>query len=139
MSWFKLHADFFADEFKRIALLIIEAVCNNSCLGHFVKKAFHPLVCHDAYARYFSVARVNNATLAHFINRISQLRIRYFRIVLFNGEISGVILSIEIMIPADNGGIDKTLYEIRIAGLSLRAYQLSLNMNHSHNQRAEKY
>ena len=60
------------------------------------------------------VAGIDDAVFLHLGDGIGQQLVGHFRIELLDHGIAGGVVAVEVVVPADDGGIDEALHQVRL-------------------------
>jgi hypothetical protein len=102
------------DEGGRIGASIIKIGLKEPRRHHLFEEGAHALIGHDADAEVRCIARIGDAIFLHRRDRIGELILRNIGIDPADEFIRLGIVAVEIMIPADDRGIDETLHDIGV-------------------------
>src|ERR1700731_4111826 len=110
----QLDPNAFANELQGIGAFIIELRLEKPRFHHLDKKALDPYDSHGADVERQGIVPIANARFLHLGSRISMLCGGGVGIVPFYESVPRAVVAINIIVPADDRGIDETLDEIRI-------------------------
>src|SRR5208337_5480549 len=110
----QLESNTIAYELQSVGALIIEVGLEKPRIDHLGKKTSDPNIAHGADAKRQGIARIDNAIFLHLGNGVCKLLIADIGIVAFDEIIGRAIVAIDIIIPADDRGIDESLNKVWI-------------------------
>jgi hypothetical protein len=93
------------NELQRISVLVVGALVDHSNRQHFFEKILPAHVGHSANSERERIAGVDDAVLFQLLDRKRDLIIFDVRIILLDARVCLGIVAVEIVVPADRGGV----------------------------------
>src|SRR5580698_9885546 len=112
--WPEDEPDLLIDELQRVSALIVGSLVDHSNRQHFFEEILPARIGHRAYPESERIARINDAMLFQLPDREGDLIVGYVRVLRLDYRIRLCVVAVEIVVPADCGGVDKALHEIRV-------------------------
>src|SRR5579863_9697882 len=100
------------DELQGVGASIVGALVDHADRDHLVEKILPSRVGHRADPELERIAGIDDSMLFHRLDRKRDLIVVDVRIVLLDERVRPGIVAVEIVIPADRGGVDEALHEI---------------------------
>ena len=108
----QIEPDLLVDELQSVGLAIVDVALVTPTRTILSKKSFMRASVMAPTPSVKAIARIDDAEFLHLGDRIGDQVVGHLRIVLLDHRVGRLVVAVEVIVPADDRGIDEALHQV---------------------------